>query len=209
MIHTSIDTIPSKLFFKILSSGDVSLLSDDPEADIEELKAVWSIIESEDKALFNSKESTKELGLHKQIESLLAKLQYVILSVFHLRIIKDQDLIKELQSDGYKIAWDDSKIQDENIADEIYHSQLDTIERESDALNMKLSSYQKQLEAIKPKIKDSEDYPFDELVMSYGVVSGWMVRPNDITQSEFRALIKIGDKKMKSLENAVAKNGKR
>lgn len=208
MIYDSVDTIPSKIFFKILSTGDVNLLTDELDHEYD-LKEIWKNIEAQDSELHQNKESNKELNLDKQIESLLAKIQSVILSVFHLRIIKDHDLIELLKKDGYKIDWDESKISDEKIADQIFQSQLDTVERESEALNLKVSNLQRQLEKIRPSGEKGKHTPFDEVVMGYGVVSGWMVRPNDITQSEYRALIKIGNQKMKSLENAVKLNGKR
>lgn len=184
MIYKSVDTIPSKVFFKILRTGDLGLLTDET-IPLSELEKIWINIEGEDSELTSNGKNDRFINISKQIEAILAKMESINLSVFHLKILRDQDLIENLKKYNYKFT-DDLK------------SDLIKIERETEALTLKLRNYQRQLDKILPK-NNKKHIPFDEVVMGYGVVSGWSVRPNEITQSEYRALIKIGNQKIKAL----------
>ena len=80
-----------------------------------------------------------------------------------------------------------------------------------EGLEIKLKNYQRQLEKLQPKTKDKtgKSVPFDEVVLGYGVVTGLMFKTNQITQSEYRALINVGNQKMEAIEKSIGKNGKR
>ena len=188
MIYKSVDTIPSKIFFKILETGDVKLLTDE-DIPIKELEQIWSIIQNEDSELTGKESSDKVISVSKQIEALLARMESINLSVFHLKVKEDKDLINLLKKYNYTFTGD-------------LKYDLERVEVESEALTQKLKRYQRQLKALLPEdYEKKKQVPFDEVVMGYGVVSGWIVRPNKITQSEYRALIKIGNQKIKALSN--------
>ena len=100
MTYTSVDTIPAKLYLKILETGHVNLLSDKEVVEIieegaqnvitkKELENIWVNIQAEDAELIKDNKSDKTLNISKNIESLVAKLESINLSVFHLKMLKD------------------------------------------------------------------------------------------------------------------------
>ena len=209
MTYTSVDTIPAKLYLKILETGHVNLLSDKEVVEIieegaqnvitkKESENIWVNIQAEDAELIKDNKSDKTLNISKNIESLVAKLESINLSVFHLKMLKDADLISLLKKYGYTFTDD-------------LESDLERIERETEGLEIKLKNYQRQLEKLQPKTKDKtgKSVPFDEVVLGYGVVTGLMFKTNQITQSEYRALINVGNQKMEAIEKSIGKNGKR
>lgn len=191
MIYKSVDTIPSKIFFKILESNDVKLLTDQDlteDLTIEKLNEIWLKIQNEDAELTNSSKDEKVINISKKIEALLAKMECVNLCVFHLKILKDQDLINQLKKYNYSFTDD-------------LESDIKRVERESEALGLLLKNLKRQLDKVLPKENKKQEVPFDEVVLGYSVVTGLMFKPNAITQSEYRALIKIVNKKIKALDN--------
>lgn len=193
MIYNSIDTIPAKLFFKIVKSGDTKLLAvNENEIDVDELEKIWNRILEEDSKITENKEESKVLNISKKIESTASKLEKVKLAIFYLSVMADDEIIEMLKKDGYTFSGDLKK-------------DLEKIERFSEALKIKIDKYSNDLNDIIKKDSDEDsEVPFDEVVLSYGVITGIVFKTNEITLSEYRALIKIGNKKMKVLES----NGK-
>lgn len=210
MTYTSVDTVPAKVFFKILKTGHVNLLTDkivvetkqnedDGVITIDELNNIWATIQAEDEALVNDTKSDKILNISKKIDAIVAQLGCIRTSVFYLKTFPDdEDLINQLKNYGYRFT--------ENMT-----TDLERIERENEGLELKYKNYKRQLDKINPKTEDNKKpTPFDEVVLGYGVVTGLTYRTNEITQSEYRALINVGNQKMKSIENTIGnKNGKR
>ena len=207
MTYTSVDTIPAKLYLKILATGHVNLLSDKEVVETieegaqnvitkKELNTIWISIQNEDSELIKDQKSDKVINISSKLESLIAKLESINLAVFHLKILEDADLINLLKKHGYSFT-DDLK------------TDLETIERETEGILLKIKNQHRLLEKLKPKTKNDKPVPFDETVLGYGVVTGLMFKTNDITQSEYRALINVGNQKMKAIENSIGKNGKR
>lgn len=192
MIYTSVDTIPAKIFFKILETGDVTLLTDE-KVEENKLIDIWNTIKNEDAELAKNPKDTKVINVSKQIEAILAKMEAVNLAVFHLKVVKDDELMQMLKDYGYRFT--------DNL-----EKDLETIERETEGLIIKLKSYQRQLQKLVPDTEETkENVPFDECVLGYSAISGLMFKPNTITQSEYRALIKIGNQKIKPLINGNPK----
>jgi hypothetical protein len=185
MIYNSAEIIPAKLFFKILATEDYTLLSDKKYSQKELLEA-WNIIKEEHDKLNPDNNSDKVLNLSKRIESLVSKYESIRLSIYHLRVLEDDELLSVLKNYDYKFTG--------NLQED-----LDVAERHSNALIDKI----KELEERMPKVnkKGKDDLNFDEAVMSYSsFIGSGFIDPNTIKLSQYYALINIGNKKIKSLE---------
>lgn len=184
MIYKSAEIIPAKLFFKILESGDYSLLSS--KKTDKDLKAIFENIEKEDDNINHNKDMFKVLNLSKRIESFAYTREAVKLSIYHLRKIKDDELIDLLKNYGYKFTDD-------------LQADLDVIERESSSFEIRI----KTLEDKMPKLKSGgEELSFDENVLMYAAFTDLgYIDPNKLPLSQYRALINNGNKKIKALEN--------
>lgn len=186
MIYKSIDTIPAKLFFKIIETEDVSLLSDE-RTPIEYLKVIWEGIKMEDEKNNPNSQKNKVIQTHAQIESYLAKLEFIKHAVHYLKIKEDEHLRELLKSEGYT-----------------YNSEkdLDRILLQSDGINDRIERLKLKLPK-QDKIK--KNVPFDELVLSMAAITDLgFIDTNKITKTQFDGLLKITDSKIKQ-----AKSGKK
>lgn len=209
MTYQSVDTIPSKLFFKILDTGQYQLLSDEIK-DEKELKRIWDIIEQEDTELNPNDRTNDSIDVFKKVEWLAAKYKCIELCIRHLRYKKDDELIEKLREYGYKLRYDAGSLKDENwsAAEAIFQMDLDEIVRLSEDIGTQIERALVLLERKNKKTGKASSY--DEVVMGYAAFTGsGFIDTNTITQSQYRALIKMGDEKIKSLEKSISKNGKR
>lgn len=178
MIFKSLDTIPAKIFYKIIGSGDVSLLSDE-STPIKELEVIWEEIQTENEAL--NPNQNKIIKTSAKIESLLAKMESIKHAVYYLKIKDDVELKDLLKYHGYKY---------ENKAD------LDRILLQSDGINDTIDKLRLKL----PKESQyKNNIPFDEMVLSAGVIAGvGYIDTNTITKTQLDGILKITESKIKS-----------
>ncbi|CAL2055973.1 hypothetical protein [Tenacibaculum sp. 190524A05c] len=191
MIYDSIDVIPAKLFFKVLETGKLSLLSAKNELSKEKLAQAWSNIIDEYESQDPDKDSKKRLQLSTQIEVYKSRMKLVSYAVSALRIIKDEELIELLKSYKYKQT------------NESFNDFLDRVERENSNEKVRISKYEAQLEQLEID-EPNENTSFDEVVISFSVIAGTgFIDTNKITLSQYLALIKVGSQKIKALEEDV------
>lgn len=189
MIYDSLDVIPAKIFFRIVETGNLRLLTDDESIPEDELMKIWQRLEEEDAEINPNKEVEKTIDIWKYIEFNLAKLKAIESALFCLRKKVDIELIEMLKDFGYKFTGNLQK-------------DLDRVERESQAIMLKVEKLQGQL----PEPTKGKNPPFDEVVLSYGAIAEMgFIDTNKITKNQYDALIAIGNKKIKSLE----KNGRK
>lgn len=189
-MYRSIDEIPAKTYFKIVETGDISLLSKKKVEQIE-LLAAWEIIEAEHSGLEQGKEDFKALDVPKKIEVLWAKYEAVRLAVHVLRRVDDPEMKDLLRSKGFNIG--------KNL-----NAELDQIEKESEAIMVKIDALHIKL----PKInkETSPKTSFDKVVLSYGAITGLgFINTNKITLTQYYALIETGNEKITALENGTKK----
>ena len=183
MIYNSLDIIPAKLFLKIEETGDYSLLS--TEETKEDLKTLWELLVAENDRIHPNKESNKSLDIYKQIEKHWTKYKSVSAAVYFLNRKKDQELTELIQSYGYRLRSREFK------------KDLRVIEREVESLKIRI----KRLEGQLPK-KNKKETSFDEVIMSYGAITNsGFIDTNTITLMQYYALVSIGNKKIKSIDN--------
>lgn len=198
MIYKSADTIPAKIFFKINETGDLSILSSE-EMPVEKLQEIWVNIQEEHDAISPNKGGKKVISLYSRIESISAKQTAIGLAVRALKIDaenKDRELIELIQSRGYKFHYINSP---DKRKKKQYLKDLERIERENETESIRIKSLQDQL----PKVDEGkEENSFDDTVLSYGAFTGLgFIDTNKITLTQYYALLKNGNEKMKSLKN--------
>ena len=190
----TIDTIPAKIYFKILETGKVQLLSQD-KLELSKLKDSWNEIVDKYAESNKTIKSEKIFSLSKQIQELKLQYESIVNALIVLKEFKDDDLIKLIESYGYRIS------------DENYLQDIDLIERESKAIKIKINRFSKDLENYTPEKEETEkNTSFDELYMGYMVFLEFPFKDsNTVTLLEFSSIEKQVLSKIKSLKN----NGKR
>ncbi|MEM6697419.1 MAG: hypothetical protein AAF599_03415 [Bacteroidota bacterium] len=191
MTYDSIEIIPAKLYFKIVETGNIKLLSTENTSE-EDLQRIWVQIEKDHNQLSPpNKDANKVLNLSKKIEALGAKLQSVKISIRCLTYGEDEELMNKIKEYGYQFKGD-------------LKSDLERIDRQSEDIKIKLDKIQKRMPKIDNAGKNA--LSFDEAVMSYSAFTGsGFIDTNKITLTQYYSLISIGNKKIKALENNVGK----
>ena len=188
MIYNSIERIPHKIYLEVESTSNLELLTDEDNIPIEKLIQAWNQIKKEHSELPEDAEERKVLNLARTLQELCAKLECIELSVHHLESLYDQELVDQLRSYNYQLRDGDE-----------FESDLSRIKRESEGLFIRTEAMKEKL----PKQDDNkEQVTLDETVLAYcSITSLGFINPNEITTTQFYALIKTGNQKMKSLEN--------
>lgn len=198
MIYNSLDIIPYKLFIKILETDDVTMLSDS-ETNIEVLKGIWDKLLEEHQNKNQTPESKRIFKLSKKVNEFIATHKVVVMACTSLRFEFNDDLYDIIIEKGFQLSTENT---------ETYYSDLDRIERESNAYIIKAEYYQKMLP--EPKESEETDYNIDDVIASHSAILGFDFGDyNTITYNKFFATAKQVDAKMKSVMNNNTKsNGK-
>lgn len=199
MIYDSLDIIPYKLFYKIASSGDFLLLSDELEKDADLLSSIWDKIYDEHLYKNKTSESERIFKLSKNIDELLAMNKVVVMACSSLKFEFNQDMYDIVQSYGFKISTEDT---------DSYHGSLDKILREAKSFVIKAQYYQKML----PEKKEGQntEYNPDDVMASYSAILGYSIgKHNEVTYNEYYAHEKSVNAKIDSQKAQINKqNGK-
>lgn len=181
----SIDTIPAKIYFKVLETEDFSLLSDDKEIDYEVL---WSEIKSQAEQIRRTDNKNKVLDLSKEMQRFFVKHEAVNNAIYYLRRRRDEELEDLVRSFGYKLS------------NANFQKDLDNIERSIQSLHIKMSRTQKKIDEL-PKPKESSN-SFEDIYMSYRAILEISLEPSDkILFLDFVAAEKQVTNKIKALSN--------
>ena len=184
-----IDNIPAKIYFKIIETGNLSLLSNESLPN-NQLQTIWNKIESDYNAVFPNKEINRVIDVSKNIESLEAKYRSIKHAVYCLKLSKDDELIELLNKHGFALSNN-------------YMENLTRVEKESDTILLQISKLKQDLP--EPFDEESnEKTSFEYVVLSYCVLTGLSYKPSSILLLEYNPLIKLGNQKMKYLR----KNGR-
>lgn len=216
MIYDSIEIIPMKVYLNVEAVHNpqaetfdyLKLLSPDGAiTDVEVLKLAWATIESQANEYADTKEDKKILNLSKKVEALSARNESVSLALHYLKEMPDDELIELLEGFGYKFRYKTTKGSKRAVRRQ-YDKDVERITRESVAIEIRLKAFRDKLPKVDP---DEEHTPFDQTILSYCAFTeiGY-INPNEITYTQYHALIANGNDKMKTLEKkAPTKNGKR
>lgn len=192
MIYTSIELIPAKIFFKVQETGNLTLLTDEENADQQSLAQIWEQLKKQNGALPESEEGKRTLSIATRLEMLSARLEAVTLAAHHLKSVYDQDLMDILISKGY-FPEDYQFTDQEQLVED-----LKRVDREAEALEIKIKMHKGKL----PKQDGKRKITFDQSVMGYAAFTGsGFIDPNTITLTQYYALINLGAEKIKALED--------
>ena len=190
MKYTSLDTIPLKLFYQILSSGDVSPLMDSKE-DLSNVSEVWSALKEDFEKLDPSNSIQKTFKILREIEEYRAQYNGIQFAVEALKFDRDLDLENELRQFGFKLNED-------NFIDD-----LERIKNESQALLM----FIEELEVTLPSNDGKKASNIDEVILGYSSYTNLQYTDtNKITVTQYYALKKVFDEKLKAMRQQAQKN---
>lgn len=194
MTYSSLDEIPYKLFLKISETGNISLLSNS-EKDIDKLSEIWKILYEEHLNKNHSPEAERIFKLSKEIDRILTKHKFIILSCESLRFDWDDEVVELIRDFRYTLRNTDS---------ETYYSDIETIERESNGYILMANRLKEQLP--KEKMEDSGDYNIDDVMASHCAILGYSIgKFNEITYTEHHAHQRSVNDKIKSIERQNTK----
>lgn len=194
MIYTA-DTIPIKLYFQISESGKYELITDENDLDSETLQKRFEDIEHEFEELTQNNQKKRVFELIRKIESTIRKKEAIDLVLYALFMDlprKDSELIEALEAEGYYFSAGD------------YNIDLQRILSNNESELVRLKKYQNELELLvsQEEPEGLEKGNLDEVILSYGIITGaGFIDTNTITMTQYCALLKLGNQKMKMLEN--------
>lgn len=192
MTYTSLDTIPLKLFYQILGSGNVSLLTND-KAELKNVSKIWEQLKAEFEELDPSNQIQKTFRTLKEIEEYRAQYNGIQFAIEALKFDRDLDLENQLREFGFKLSEDN------------FINDLNTIKNESQALLM----FIEELEALLPKHNGKKASNIDEVILGYSSYTNLQYTDtNNITVTQFYALKKVFDEKLKAMRQQAQKNKK-
>ena len=193
MTYTSLDTIPLKLFYQILTSGDVSPLMDHKD-DLKNVTEVWNQIKEDFEKLDPGNSIQKTFKTLREIEEYRSQYNGIQFAVEALKFDRDLDLENELRQFGFRLTEDD------------FINDLDKIKNESQALLM----FIEELEATLPTHEGKKANTIDKVILGYASYTNLQYTDtNKITVTQYYGLKEIFDEKLKAMRQQAQKNKKR
>lgn len=172
-MYNSLDTLPVKVFYKIVETGDLTLLNPTAETTSEQLQDFWDNLYQDFQSKDNNQLSKKIFRISVEIEALAVKYNLVGMCVNALRFDYDEELIKILKQLGYKVTKEN------------YLNDLEKAEKYSEGILMNIEQLKQQL----PKDKGTENTTsIYDILASFCSSLGFNIGDfNKITCSEYFA----------------------
>lgn len=195
--YESLETIPYKTFLKVAASADLSLLSN-TETNFSTLAKIWDAMFKQHLDYDPTSENKKQLRLHKAIDVLLGKYNFVTMAISEqgLQWECDEELVQQVRDFGFQLRDDNN---------ENYHNDLERIGREVNSFIIQANALKKQL----PKPKENEvegeaSFRIDDVMASYTVILGVTFDFNKVTYTAFRGFEKQVNAKIEALKAQTA-----
>lgn len=196
MIYKNLRTLPKVTQLDIMDTGELNLLcSAGEEVSIEELQAIWISIQEEFNQRYNKQKTSKVFNLYKEIEYLEKKYTIIKCAVDALSFDFHEELIELLQGYGYRLRK------------EFYNDDLKRIERESEAIVIKINRFVDQLPKPKKEAEHS-DFSIIETMGAYSMILGYDFDFYTISVEKFHALENQVKNKLSSIEKQNTKKKK-
>lgn len=198
-IEISIDTLPIKLFYKIVETTDFTLLPRNNYSE-EKLIEIWTKIYDEFQSRDNNELSIRIFRISVDIEYLHTKYNLIIMCIDSLKFDYQKELIDILKEHGY------------HINEKNYAKSLESAERNAKGIFAKIELLKNQL----PKeTKTKKESSIDDVLAGYSTILGFNIGDfNKITCSEYlgwknqvEVKIKNQEKQIRELKSRK-KNGK-
>ena len=188
MKYTSLDTIPYKLFLKIIGDPvNIKMLSDE-SCSTADLEAMWEAIYKEYLEMDPSGENMKVFHVEREIAALECKYDCIKTSVHALEFAKNDDLIQLLKDMGYVIRQ------------HAYNSDLAKIKRESAGIIVKIGMFRTKLPKV-DEVDAAKKPNVDDLLASYSAILGIDFDYNTVSFTKVHSLERQVSAKVKALEN--------
>lgn len=196
-MYKSLDTIPFKLFYKILDDNSLFYLLSNEDKEFEDFTpeelikcaSVWDKIYNSFLEIAPNDEDRKILNINREIEYLTSKHKLVITCCDCLSFDWNDEIVAIIRGFGYKLT------------DDNYYKDIETITRECDSLLIKCDRYIKMLPEQNEEEVSKEKINIDEMFASFSAILGIDFDYNTISFTKTKALQKQVEFKLKSLES--------
>lgn len=192
MIYNSLRKLPMVVCVEIISTNNISLLSDEDNAEIDQLIDTWDILFEEYKSKYGSKDDKKIFNLSREIEYLNKKHFLIQQAIESLRFDINEEVIKMLTDFGYKLRIEN------------YIEDLNKIERESSGIIHKIKVFQDQLPKETEQTEDAVGSIIN-VMAGYSSILGYDFDFYTISVEKFFALEKQVKNKIAIIEKQNAK----
>lgn len=198
-IEISIDTLPVKVFYKIVETQNLNLLPKNSHSK-KELVTIWLKIYDEFQNRDNNELSKRIFRISVDIEYLHSKFNLIVMCIDSLKFDYNKELINILKEHGY------------HINEKGYAKSLESAERNAKGIFAKIELLKNQL----PKeTKAKKESSIDDVLAGYSTILGFNIGDfNKITCSEYlgwknqvEVKIKNQEKQIRELKSRK-KNGK-
>lgn len=191
MFYNSFEILPVTIYYKILQSGDLSLLNPEENTTPDDLLGVWDTIHQEFQEKDNNQMNKRIFRITIDIETLASKYNIIQMCIDALRFDRNEDILNILKQHRYFIS------------DKFYNRDLDRAERNAMGILHKISILKDQL----PKdTGEKNDSSIHEVLGGFCACLGFNIGEfNKITCPEYIAFKKQVDIKLKSQQEEISK----
>lgn len=197
MIYKTLDTIPAKIFFKILFTKDVTLLvkkNNNKETETttqikcsEAWENLWC--EYADKAQEQDRSERRIFEITKDLDQAKAKQKVINILINVLEFDKKPEAMELMNKHGFKISL------------ETYFEDLERIKLEISTISHEIKVLTRKMP--KKQIKEGEEEKpanIEKLIIGYSAGIGFSCNPNKITMTEFLSVQEIFNEKLKAAQ---------
>ena len=192
-IYDSLRKLPKVIQIDIYETGNLRLLTDDDNVPDEILIEIWERLDEEYSSRNGNKEDSKILPIIKEIEYQANRYSIIKYSCEALLFDHDERLVLTLREQGY------------TITEENYIKDIERILRESEGIILRIKKLKEQLPKEKKK-SNQKTYSIVDIIISYGVILNYPIKPYEISVEEFESIEKSVHSKIESLEQQNTKN---
>ena len=192
-IYDSLRKLPKVIQIDIYETGNLRLLTDDDNVPDEILIEIWERLDEEYSSRNGNKEDSKILPIIKEIEYQANRYSIIKYSCEALLFDHDERLVLMLREQGY------------TITEENYIKDIERILRESEGIILRIKKLKEQLPKEKKK-SNQKTYSIVDIIISYGVILNYPIKPYEISVEEFESIEKSVHSKIESLEQQNTKN---
>ena len=191
-IYDSLRKLPKVIQIDIYDSGNLRLLTEDENVPDEMLIEIWERLDEEYNSRNGNKEDSKILPIIKEIDYQSNRYSIIKYSCEALLFDHDERLVLMLREQGYKIT------------EENYIKDIERILRESEGIILRIKKLKEQLPKEKKK-SNQKTYSIVDIIISYGVILNYPIKPYEISVEEFESIEKSVHSKIESLEQQNTK----
>ena len=192
-IYDSLRKLPKVIQIDIYETGNLRLLTDDDNVPDEILIEIWERLDEEYSSRNGNKEDSKILPIIKEIDYQANRYSIIKYSCEALLFDHDERLVLMLREQGY------------TITEENYIKDIERILRESEGIILRIKKLKEQLPKEKKK-SNQKTYSIVDIIISYGVILNYPIKPYEISVEEFESIEKSVHSKIESLEQQNTKN---